>query len=185
MKRLILAVAWVTLAACVPPAAKVETARTQALDKSYSVELPAGWIRDYTPEKNLVASRDGYPLEAIAVVRRPLKAAFPRTKKAATASMLPSELAELEIAEIKARDELTAALTIVENEPAPISGREGFRLKVAYNTPRGLEINEVVYGVTDGTAMYLITYRAPRLYYFDRYYPDFEKTVASLTLDQK
>lgn len=185
MTRPILVLACLILAGCVPPAARVDTPRTEALDKSYSVDLPTGWIRQYTPEKNILASRDGYLLEAIAVVRRPLKEAFPRTKKAATAGMLPSELAELEIAELKTRDELTAALTVLENEPALLSGKEGFRLKVTYNNPRGLEISEVVYGMADSAAMYRVTYRAPRLYYFDRYYPDFEKAATSLTLAQK
>jgi hypothetical protein len=170
------------LAGCIPPPARVDTPRTEALDKSYSIELPTGWVRQYTDERNLVASRDGFTVEAIAVVRRPLAKAFPRTKKAAAESMLPSELAELEIAELKARDELTSALRVLDNEPAQVSGREGFRLKVSYNTVRGLEIYELVYGVLDGAAMYRIVYRAPRLYYFQRYYADFVKTVESFTL---
>jgi hypothetical protein len=94
--------------------------------------------------------------------------------------MLPSELAELEIAEIKARDELTEALTVLENEPALVSGKEGFRVRVSYRNPRGLEIHEEVYGVVEQSRLYLLVYRAPRLHYFPKYYPDFQKTVASL-----
>ena len=184
MNKLILALTSILLAGCIPPATRVDSPRTEALDKAYTVDLPSGWIREYTSERNLVASRDGFLLESIAVVRHPLKDAFPRTKKAATDALLPSELAELEIAEIMARDELTAALTVLENDPAPLSGKEGFRLKVSYNNPRGLEFIEVVHGAVDGTALYLVTYRAPRLYYFERYYPEFQKTVASFTLNE-
>lgn len=182
MRRLVVVLICVIVSGCVPMPARVDTPRTEALDKSYALELPLGWIRQYTQEKNLIASRDGFLLQAIGVVRRPLKQAFVRTKKAATPGMLPSELAELEIAELKSRDELTAALTVLENEPAALSGKEGFRLKVAYNNARGLEINEVVYGLADESAMYRVIYRAPKLHYFDRHYPDFERTVQSFTL---
>lgn len=182
MNRLILALIGILLAGCAPQPARVDTPRTEALDKTYSIDLPSAWIRQYTDERNILASRDGFLLEAIAVTRHPIKQAFPHTKKAATEAMLPSELAELEIAELKARDELAAALTVLENEPALLSGKEGFRLKVGYNNPRGLEINEIIYGVVDSAAIYRVAYRAPRLYYFERYYPDFQKTVESFAL---
>jgi hypothetical protein len=182
VRRSLVVLACLVASGCAPTPARVETPRIEALDKSYAVELPTGWIRQYTAEKNLIASRDGFLLQTIALVRRPLKEAFPRTKKVATTGMLPSELAELEIAELKLRGELTAALTVLENEPAALSGKEGFRVKVAYNNARGLEFNEVVYGVADESSMYRVTYRAPKLYYFDRYYPDFERAVQSFTL---
>lgn len=170
------------LVGCIPAPARVDNPRVEALDKSYTVDLPVGWIRHYTQAKSIVASRDGFPLETLAVVRRPLKRAFERTEKDASTSMLPSELAELQIAEIKARDEQTAALTVLEDEPALVSGKEGFRVKVAYRTPRGLEIHEEVHGVVDPSGLYLLVYRAPRLYYFDKYYPDFRRTVESFRL---
>ena len=170
------------LAACIPGPARVDSARTQGPDKAYSVDLPVGWIKQYTMENNLMASRDGFLLQSVAIVRRPLKDAFQRTKKDAADSMLPSELAELEIAEIKARDELTEALTVLENEPASVNGKEGFRVRVAYHNPRGLEIHEEVYGVVGQSRLYLLVYRAPRLYYFPKYYPDFQKTVESFKI---
>lgn len=170
------------LAGCVPPPARVDAPRVEAMDKAYALDLPVGWIRQYTPEKNLIASRDGIPLQAIAVVKRPLKTAFPKTKKEAREGMLASELAELEIAEMKARDEQSQALVVLENEPAVVSGRDGFRLKVSYRTTRGLEIHEVVYGCVDKTGMYRLDYRAPKLHYFDRYIADFDNAVRTFTI---
>jgi hypothetical protein len=170
------------LTGCVPMPARVDTPRTEGPEKSYTVDLPTGWIRQYTQENNLIVSRDGYLLEALAVVRRPLKHAFERTKKDASDTMLPSELAELEIAEIKARDELSEALSVLENEPALVGGREGFRVRVSYRNPRGLEIHEEVYGVVDKSRLYLLIYRAPRLYYFAKYWPDFQRTVESFRI---
>jgi len=182
MKKSLLLVLVLFLTGCVSPPMRVDTPRVEASDKSYALDLPIGWIRQFTEEKNLMASRDGFPLQMIAVVKRPVKLAFPKTKKAAGENMLPSELAELEIAELKARDEQTQALIVLENEPAIIAGREGFRLKVSYRTERGLEIHEVVYGMTDKGSMYRLDYRAPKLYYFDRYSGEFENAVKSFTL---
>lgn len=182
MRRPTLLLVCLALAGCVPPPARVDSPRLEALDKSYTVELPAGWIRQYTPDKNVVVSRDGFLLETLAVVRCLLKQAFQRTKKDVSETMLFSELAELEIAEIKARDEQTAALTVLENEPAVVSGKEGFRVRVAYRNPRGLEFHEEVHGVVDKSGLYLLVYRAPRLHYFDKYYRDFQKTVESFRI---
>ena len=175
----------IALVGCAPMPARVDTPHVEALDKSYTVELPTGWIKQYTTEQNLIVSRDGVLLETLAVIHRPLKQAFHRTKKDATDTMLPSELAELEIAEIKARDEQTEALTVLENEPAPVSGKEGFRVKVAYHNPRGLEFYEEVYGAADKSGLYMLVYRTPRLYYYDKYYPEFQKTVASFRIAGK
>ena len=170
------------LAACVAPPARVDTPRTDAPDKSYALDLPVGWIRSTTVEKDLVASRDGYGLDAIIVTHRKLDRAFPRTKKAAAPSLLPFELAELEIAEAKAQSPQLAALELIENEPALLSGKDGFRLKVSYRNDLGLEIHHVIYGLADASGYYTLEYRAPRLHYFDKYYGAFETTVASFEL---
>jgi hypothetical protein len=99
--------------------------------------------------------------------------------------MLPSELAELAIAELKTSNEQLAALTVVENEPALVSGREGFRLRVAYKTQQGVEMLREVVGATDKTHYCALTFLAPKLYYFEKYWPDFERTVASFKLAAK
>jgi hypothetical protein len=185
MKR-ILASMFVILfagAGCVPMPSRVDTARSEGPDKSYTVDLPIGWIKQGSPDsRTLLASRDGFLLEAIAIKKQPIKEAFPKTKKAATAQMLPAELAELEIAEIKSQDQFTAALTVTQNEPAEIAGQEGFGLRVRFRNTRGLEIQRVVYGFLDKSAYYAITFQAPMLYYFDKYYPDFQKVVESFQL---
>jgi hypothetical protein len=169
------------LAGCVAtPPQRVDMPRTEGPDTSYTVDLPSGWIKQTAPDnKALLVSRNGFLLEVIVFTRRSLKEAFPRSKKAATAEMLPAELAELEIAETKMGDEFTAALKVLQNEPAEISGTEGYKLRMSYRNARGLEIQRVVYGFADKAAYYRIHYTAPRLYYFDTYYPEFEKTVAS------
>jgi len=73
-------------------------------------------------------------------------------------------------------------LTVVENEPADIAGHQGFRVQVRYKNNRGLEIQRVAYGFADKSAYYDLWFGAPMLYYFDTYYPDFQKAVASFQL---
>jgi hypothetical protein len=172
----------ILLAGCETPPMRVDTPATAAQDKSYTVDLPVGWIKQWTPEKNLVVTRDGYLLDNIAVVHRPLANAFPKTKKPASVTALPVELAELEIAELKATNEQLAVLKVLENDPAVVSGKEGFRLKVAFKNQRGLDYQRLVYGFADGSGFYLLDYSAPAAYYFEHYYPDFQKAVESFRL---
>jgi len=168
---------------CVQTPTRVDVARSEAPDKSYTVDLPVGWIKQVSYDnRKLFASRDGPLLEVIEVSRHPLKEAFPKTKHAASDSMLPAELAELEIAEIKTEDQYTAALNVMQNEPAEIGGHEGFRIRVSFKNARGLEIQRVTTGFADKAAYHQLAFQAPILYYFDTYYPEFEKTLASFQL---
>jgi hypothetical protein len=162
---------------------RIETARNDGPDKTYTVELPVGWIKEARTDNTvLLASRNGYLLEIIQIARHPLKDAFPKTKKAAGDSMLPAELAELEIAEIKSEDQFTAALTVLENDPVEIAGQEGFHIRVSFKNARGLEIQRVVDGFADKAAYYQIAFQAPMLHYFGTYYPAFQKAVESFQL---
>jgi len=182
MNKCHIAVLAALLSACAAPPQRVDTPPTEGPDKAYAVDLPVGWIKQVTAKRELLASRDGILLEYILISKASPKEAFPKTKKAASDALLPAELAELEIAEIKSEDQFTAALTVVENEPAEIAGQEGFRIRVRYKNTRGLEIQRVVYGFADKAAYYQMTFQAPMLYYFDTYYSDFQKVVASFQL---
>jgi len=171
------------IAACAQVPSRIEATRNDGPDKTYTVDLPVGWIKETSQDKTvLLASRNGYLLEIIRITRHPLKDAFPKTKKAAGDSMLPAELAELEIAEIKSQDQFTAALSVLENAPVEIAHEEGFHVRVSFKNARGLSIQRVVDGFTDKVSYYRIEFQAPVLYYFDTYYPDFQKAVASFHL---
>ncbi len=182
MKKSSAAALSLLVAACAAPPQRVDTSRTEGPDKTYTVDLPVGWIKQITQRKQLLASRDGILLDYILISASPLKEAFPKTKKSAADNMLPAELAELEIAEIKNQDQFTAALTVVENEPVEIAGQEGFKIRLRYKNNRGLELQRVVYGFADKSAYHQMEFGAPTLYYFDTYYADFQKVVASFQL---
>ena len=78
--RPLIVLALVSIAGCVPQPMRVDTPRVEAADKSYTLDLPVGWIRQFTPERNMIASRDGFPLQSIAVVKR----VAPKTSQRAT-----------------------------------------------------------------------------------------------------
>lgn len=159
---------------------RVESQQTQDRDKSFTVELPAGWVR-YTNAPGMFVTRDGPALEAISITRTGVDKAFPKTKKVPEDAILPSELADLQIAEIKvARN--AENLRVLENAPAKIGGVTGFRLETELKNERGLPIGAVSYGLIHGKNYYLLTFQAPKLFYYNTYRADFEKTVASFQL---
>jgi hypothetical protein len=97
--------------------------------------------------------------------------------------MLPSELAALAIAEIKASgDEGVPSLEVLQNAPVEIAGRTGFGLHLRYRTETGLRMDMLLHGVTDTDGLYLVKYSAPTLYYFERDLPVYESVSGSLQL---
>jgi hypothetical protein len=152
---------------------------THFKEDGFEVSLPEGWVRPMFEHDDVILTRDGLPLEQIMVRQRPHKKAFPLLKKPASDKLLPSELAELQIAETKRGGEIESNLLVLENDPVTIAGREGFRLRLRFVTPKGLPVEQLLYGVCDAKYYYLLGLQAPELYYFDRYRGEFEKMVAS------
>ena len=116
------------------------------------------------------------------ITRSAAKDAFPKIKKPASDRLLASELAELQIAELKASGSHLANLTVLENLPQMVGGRIGFRLRVRFLNDDGLAFDQVWCGVLDKGYYYLISFHAPELYYFDKYLPDFDRSLASFKL---
>ncbi|MFO1320507.1 MAG: hypothetical protein U1F52_12900 [Burkholderiales bacterium] len=150
--------------------------------KSFSVELPAGWVRKTLNDDTVAASLDGFLLQSIVVEQRNLDKAFPKTRKIARTDALSTELAELEIAELKASGPQMAALEVMQNEPATLSGEEGYRLTFRHRTSRGLVIQHVVQGCVTRNGYFRLEYAAPALHYFAPTLPEFDKSAASFTL---
>lgn len=138
---------------------------------------PEGWVREYSPGGPLLASRDGYCLQIVLVGARSNIDAFPAIKKGVSAGTLPSEVAELHIANMKAAG--GEQIEVMENEPAQVAGLSGYRLVLRRFDDRGLELRRVVYGAVDEMYFYRLIYDAPALYFFERDLPDFEATVKS------
>jgi hypothetical protein len=168
------------LGACAPTYQLTASGRTAPPEQGYSVELPQNWVRIASDEKRVIVTRDGFGLQRIMITRTEAKEAFPKIKKEASDKLLASELAELQIAELKSGG--ATNLTVVENLPARIGGRIGFRLRIRFLNDDGLAFDQVWCGVLDKGHYYLISFHAPELYYFDKYLPDFDRTLASFKL---
>lgn len=160
---------------------RVDKAYAEGPDKSYSVDLPLGWVRFMQQADGIAVTRDGFALNRIAIVRRDLDKAFPRLKKGAKADLLPSELAELQLAEIKTSANETV-ITILDNAPALMDGQPGYRLHLQHRNERGLVFDRVLYGLATGKGYFTLTFSAPALHYSARDLAAFEQVVASFRL---
>jgi hypothetical protein len=148
----------------------------------FSVELPRGWVRERGPWDTLRVTRDGYPLQAIVLQRKPLADAFKRLKVKAGPQTLPVELGQWQEAAFRRESETALAATTHELTPARVGGRPGFRLRMSRHTEDGLPLERLAYGVADDKDYYLLAYEAPRLHYFDKHLPAFEEMAASFRL---
>ena len=181
MKRLLALLAITALlSACAPTYQLTGSGPTVPPEQGYSVELPQNWVRLASDEKRVIVTRDGFGLQRIMITRSDAKDAFPKIKKAASEKLLASELAELQIAELKSS--ISQNLTVVENLPARIGGKVGFRLRIRFLNNDGLAFDQVWCGVLDKGHYYLLSFHAPELYYFGKYLPDFDRTLTSFKL---
>ncbi|HEX9473332.1 MAG TPA: hypothetical protein VF931_04040 [Steroidobacteraceae bacterium] len=153
--------------------------------RGYAVQFPVGWKFDrlyFSDETG--ATRDGPALQAIFVDFREHKKAFKAIKKESSPDMLPQELAELLVADMT-KERGLENVAVQSNEPAMLAGRPGFRLRFEYKLPvdRGaVRMREVVVGTAATRGFYLVGYRAPVLYYFDRDLDSFGAAVQSFTI---
>lgn len=145
---------------------------------SFSVNLPGDWI-DYSAARNAkVITKDGLDLQSIRIIRDDHRKAFKKIEKDSNANMLPQEVAENLIAEIKANYKLDNIDTL-SNDPAMIDGMPGFRLLLEFKTERGLRRKYLAYGFVNDKGLYTLIYAAPTLHYFDRDIEVFESIVRS------
>jgi len=144
-----------------------ESARTAQIGR-YSVELPGGWMQLKSDQGDRhVVSRDGTNLQLIEIVRTKPEEAFPNLKRGVPSGALPSELAELQIANMRAGQGL-ANLSVVRNEPIAIAGTTGYSLLTQFKNSRGLRYERIVVGFAEADGYYTLSYQAPTLHYFGR-----------------
>lgn len=155
--------------------------------RGYSVQFPPGWKFNrlwFSDETG--ATRDGPELQAIFVDFRAHKDAFKALKKDSSPDMMPQEMAELLVADM-AKERGLENVQMLANEPATVSGKAGFQLRFEYLMPvsRGaVRMREIVAGAAGVKGLYLIGYRAPVLYYFDRDVDKFADALKSFTITE-
>jgi hypothetical protein len=178
--RIVCASVWLALGAgCAetPPKPGQQPAAPPKQPAVAGLIVPEGWVQEYNRAGQLVASRDGYFLQLVVVTARSNLDAFPAIKKAAHPAALPSETAELQIANTKAS--VDEQMEVLENEPAEVAGLTGYRLLMRHFDDRGLELRRVIYGVVDDKYIYRLTFESPALFFFERDLPAFEAMVKS------
>lgn len=151
-------------------------------DQNFTVDLPAGWMRSNS-SKYLLITRDGVLLQSIEGHRYDLAAEkqFAHTKKRLTRDMLPQEAAEVVVDDLQSDPDFVS-FDLEGNEPATLGGNPGFKLRFSHTTKDGLPCRSVYYGMLSDGWYYVLSYSAPRRYYFDRDVNTFESVAKSFRL---
>ena len=154
----------------------------------YSIQYPAGWRWIKMPfGGETIASVDGPGIQMISVDFRKHKKAFRALNQDSTPEMAPQELAEKIIAEATQARSLQN-VEVLSDEPTTLAGRPGFRVLFTYRTPvdaGSLRYREIVTGTNSPQGIFIVSYRAPVLHYFDRDVQTFEKSLATFTITDK
>jgi hypothetical protein len=170
------------LAGCVETWTRIDDNAVQYKDEHYRVRLPAGWLR-IKSDDSLILSRDGILVQFISIQFKAHAKAFEKIKKKSSPSMLPSELAQLSIAEFKAsQDDSLPSLKVIANSPREMAGIVGFDVQLRYKTDTGLRMGMLMRGLVNDKGYYLVKYNAPMLHYFERDRAVYERLTESLRL---
>ena len=152
---------------------RIDASHTQVETDQYSVVVPVGWVQLKVGDHFLI-TRDGPDLQKIQITVSEAEKAFAAIEKPASESLLPSELAELYVADLRKQHKNgLPSLEVVTNRPATVDGRPGFELLLRYKSDNGLWYQQRVTGFAVGDAFCSIVYRAPALHYYaldDRQY---------------
>jgi len=151
----------------------------------FEATLPAEWMKFNSPADLLFLTKDGEQLQTIRIFRYEInkKDILPISKKTFTDAMLPQEISELIMNEMSL-DQNRQKLSIIENVPFKISGKDGFRVEYTFNTPDNLKLKSILYGFKSDKFLYLIQYQAAEQYYFDKDLTVFNEFIKSFKIVQ-
>lgn len=167
------------LAGCAhkPPAWVPATSPYVAPASGFEVDLPDGWMRRNREIEQLLLTRDGTPLQRIVAgaVEFGKPPGIGSGKRPVTAGMSALEIAEVVVDDIAAAS--PSELRILENSPAALGGRPGFRVLAAWRDERGLPQRLALQGATAADRLYLVFLIAPERVYYPRDLPTFDAFV--------
>ncbi len=146
----------------------------------FSIAVPDGWMRLAMADYEMF-SRDGTHLHYIFVQERALDKSFRFTRKRIEPRMLPHEVAEIVLDDLKA-DPQIRNFKVLGNEPVEVGGVMGFRLTYTYMDPLGLETQSEYYGALLPDRFFNLRYTAARRHYFDKYRDVFDYMYHTLRL---
>ncbi len=147
----------------------------------FSLQVPDDWMKLNNVEDGLVATRDGFNLQAIKIRRIEPGKPLPHTKKMVGRGMRPAELAEVLLDDLRS-DAGAKGLKVLETRPVTIAGAPGFRTSVAFKDAYGLKVRAALCGVLLGDHAWQLAYVAPARYYYDHDLAVFDQALASFTV---
>ncbi len=151
--------------------------------RAFETDIPLGWMRN-TYTREFLITHDGVALNAITVERRGVEKDLESTKKKFDKDMLPQDLAEVEMDNIRSGQGV-GQFRLLKNSPAELDGIQSFVIEYTYQTEIGLTIHGIHYGCLKGNWVYRVRYEAPEQHYFKIYENDFKKFVAGLRWIEK
>jgi hypothetical protein len=146
-----------------------------------SMPLPVDWMMLNHVEDGLLATRDGFNLQTIAIVRVDPGDPLPHTKKKVVKGMRPNELAEVLLDDLRGGSGVNG-FTVVDTRPVTIGGSPGFRAAVAFKDEWGMRVRAVVCGTIVGSRAFRISYLAPARHYFDKDLATFDAALAGIQI---
>ena len=149
-------------------------------DNDFSVEIPKGWWKPKHLDKYLI-TKDGVFLQYVLIQQRPIDRPYRNTKKKLNKGMLPQEAAGVIIDEI-ASDRRIYNFNVIENAPAIIDGREGFKILFTYKDKRGSIFKTLYYGFISEDSFFNLRYNAAMRYYFEKDIAAFEHILSSFKI---
>ena len=150
-------------------------------ESGYEVELPPGWKRGFATSDGLTLTRDGIPLQLIRIARVPFDKELPHTKRKLVKGMLPQEVAEVIIDNLRSNKAI-ANVKPLENLPATVGGYDGFKIRYAFQTKENLKKSGIYYGVLVDQWYYYLYFEAPARHYFPRDEAAFERLKESFKI---
>ena len=147
-----------------------------------AVEWPSAWMMFMPAESDEVAkqngflllvTRDGVGLQAMSLRKLPIAQGFAHTKKKVVPGMLPQDVAEVVLDDIRSNPTYTNP-QLIETSPATLGDVPGFKLEVKYRNKIGLPKETTYYGCVKNDFLYMLIYEAPQRYYYPGDLPAFE-----------
>jgi hypothetical protein len=144
----------------------------------YKIEAPAGWVRLSILNTSVMITRDGIPIQHINIGQYKEDDFFKETKVKLPPNVLPSDLAQMVLAEMRANKEL-ANLVVKQNVPHVVAGQPGFKVHFQYRNDRGTVFDRVVLGTAKGKEVITMVYHGLNNHYFARDLQTFYKVAES------
>ena len=174
------------LEGCVTPTWQFVEGQYLPESKELQVEMPQGWkqynlLQKQDPTIMRALTRDGFALQAVFLKKITPETEFKNTKKRLSQGMLPQEVAELFFDDVRSDPNRTNQ-QILDQGPARLDERAGFKISYSYQTKTGLKKQGVCYGVMNDSTFYALIYEAPVQYYFSKDLPTFESIKGSFRI---